>query len=76
VSNIQTGTYLGRFAVVHHFIHVGLTLCHQMRRDIAHVVPAATLEIHSPILVRVGLVVVKGGLPCCAIHLVIQVGLH
>jgi hypothetical protein len=74
VSNIQTGTYLGRFAVVHHFIHVGLTLCHQMRRDIAHIIPTSTLEIHS-ILVRIGLVVVKG-LPCCAIHLVIQVGLH
>ena len=75
MSNIQTGTYLGRFAVVHHFIHVGLTLCHQMRRDIAHVVPAATIESHSPVLVRVGLVVVKR-LTSCAMHLVIQVGLH
>lgn len=72
MSNIQTGTYLGRFAVVH-FVHVGLSLCHEVRRNAAHVVPTSTLEIHFT-LVRVGLVVVES-LACCVIHLVVQVGL-
>ena len=71
MSNIQTGTYLGRFAVGH-FIHVRLTLRHEMRRYITQMVPTSTLEIHS-ILVRIGLIVVK--LLTCVIHLVIQIWL-
>lgn len=51
MSNIQTGTYLGRF-VDGHFVHVGLPLGYQMRRHITHIDCTSTLE-SDLVLIRI-----------------------